>query len=72
MKHLNPHDILTDAQHGFHQNQSCESQLLLAVNECTKGLDYGKQIDADFTKAYNEVSHKPLFTKLSYYGIQGS
>ena len=72
MKHLNSHKILSDAQHGFRQNHSCESQLLLTVNDFAKGLDDGKQTDAvslDFSKAFNKVSHKYLFIKLSYYGI---
>ena len=75
MKHLNSHNILSNAQHGFRQNHSCESQLLLTVNDFAKALDDGKQIDAmvlDFTKAFDKVSHKHLFAKLSYYGIQGS
>ena len=74
MKHLISHNILSDAQHGFHQNPSCESQLLLTVDDFAKALDDGKQIDAmvlDFTKAFDKVSHKHLFAKLSYYDIQG-
>ena len=75
MKHLNSHKILSDAQNGFRQNHSCESQLLLTVNDFAKGLDDGKQTDAvslDFSKAFDKVSHRHLFIKLSYYGIRGS
>ena len=75
MKHLNSHEIFSDAQHGFHQNHSCESQLLLTVNDFAKGLDDRKQIDAvsfDFSKVFDKVSHKHRFIKLSYYGIRGS
>jgi len=43
MKHLKSHDILSSAQHGFCQNHSCESQLLLTVNDFAKGLDDGNQ-----------------------------
>jgi len=69
------HNILSDAQHGFRQNHSCELQLLLTVDDFAKGLNDGKQIDAvalDFTKAFDRVSHKHLFVKLSHYGICGS
>ena len=74
MKHLNAHNILSNAQCGFRQNHFCESQLLLTFNDLAKALDDGKQIDAmvlDFIKAFDKVSHKHLFAKLSYYDIQG-
>ena len=61
-------------QHGFCQNHSCEYQLLLTGNDFAKGLD-GKQTDAlalDFSKAFDKVSHRHLFIKLSYYSIQDS
>ena len=31
MSHLEAHDILTDAQHGFRRRRSCETQLILIV-----------------------------------------
>ena len=74
MNHLNLHDILFNAQHGFHSKRSCETQLLLTVHDFASGLNDGKQTDAiilDFTKAFNKVSHKHLYTKLHYYGIRG-
>ena len=74
MNHLNLHDILSNAQHGFHSKLSCETQLLLTVHDFASGLNDGKQTDAiilDFTKAFDKVSHKHLCTKLLYYGIRG-
>ena len=74
MNHLNLHDILSNAQHGFHSKRSCETQLLLTVHDFASGLNDGKQTDAiilDFTKAFDKVSHKHLCTKLHYYGIRG-
>ena len=68
MKHLNSHKILSDAQHGFRQNHSCESQLLLTVNDFAKGLNDGKQTDAvslDFSKAFDKVSHNYINIYLS-------
>ena len=68
MNHLNLHDILSNAQHGFRLKQSCETQLLLTgVHDFASGLNDGKQTDAiilDFTKAFDKVSHKHLCTKL--------
>ena len=75
MKHLNSHEILLYAQHGFCQNHSCKSQLLLMVNDFANRLDDGKQTDLvslDFSKAFDKVSYKHLFIKLSYYDIRGS
>ena len=56
IKHLVIHNILTNAQHGFRQGHSCDSQLLLTVHDIATGLNNGKQIDAialDFTKAFD-------------------
>ena len=74
MNHLNLHDILSNAQHGFRSKRSCETQLLLTVHDFASGLIDGKQTDAiilDFTKAFDKVLHKHLCTKLHYYGICG-
>ena len=75
MNHLNLHDILSNAQHGFRSKRSCETQLLLTVHDFASGLIDGKQMDAiilDFTKALDKVLHKYLCTKLHYYGYTWS
>jgi hypothetical protein len=36
MKHLDKHQILTDYQHGFRASRSCESQLLIIINDIAK------------------------------------
>ena len=54
MDHLDKLNILTDNQHGFRHNRSCESQLILTTNDFAKSLDKGRQTDAiimDFSKA---------------------
>ena len=38
MNHLNLHDILSNAQHGFCLKRSCETQLLLTVHDFSSGL----------------------------------
>ena len=47
MKHLNSHEILLGYLRGFRQIiNSCESQLLLTVDDFTKGLNDRKQTNA--------------------------
>ena len=73
--HLETNSILCDAQHGFRKKRSCETQLIITVNEIASRLNLGKQVDVltlDFSKAFDKVPHERLFHKLQYYGIQGS
>ena len=37
--------ILTDAQHGFRKRCSCETQLLLTIQELAKNIDNKGQVD---------------------------
>ena len=46
--HLNKYNILCDQQHGFHQGRSCETQLLLTVNDFAKNLNRNEQTDVIF------------------------
>ena len=55
------HHILSDFQHGFRKNRSCESQLILTINDLARGLGNSQQIDGtllDFWKAFNKVPHR--------------
>ena len=73
MAHFDQQNILHDAQHGF-RKRSCESQLILTVQDLAKGLDDNGQIDAvllDFSKAFDKVPHHRLHHKLEHYGIRG-
>ena len=74
MGHLDKHDILSDFNHAFRKKRSCESQLILTVNDIALALDKTKQIDCillDFAKAFDKVSHKSLLAKLRSYGVDG-
>jgi len=51
MKHLEHHCILSDQQHGFRKGRSCETQLILTVNDLAKGIDDLSQVDAE-SKCY--------------------
>ena len=54
---------------------SCQIQLIEAMHDWTNILNKGKsQIDVilcDFGKAFDDVPHYHLFTKLYMYGITG-
>ena len=69
-KHLSANNFLLDSQHGFGEKLSSVTQL---ISSC---LDWATtiQIDVvfhDFSKASDEVHHRRLSVKLSYYGING-
>ena len=72
--HLANHKILSDAQHGFRKRRSCDTQLLLVLNDFSRGLEDKSQTDViflDFAKAFDKVSHQGLLEKAYYYGIRG-
>ena len=72
--HLSKHNILCDQQHGFRQSRSCETQLIITINDFAESLNRDEQTDViflDFSKAFNKVSNQHLFHKLHHYGIRG-
>ena len=75
MTHLENHNILSHFQHGFRSQHSCESQLIITVEDLARNLDYGLQTDTlilDFQKAFDTVPHQRLIQKLDHYGIRGN
>ena len=75
MQHLDIQKILCDQQHGFRKRRSCDSQLLVTIQDISANLDEGEQIDAvmqDFSKAFDKVPHQRLLLKLRHYGIGDS
>ena len=71
--HLSKHNILCDQQHGFQQSRSCETQLIITINDFAESLNRNEQTDViflDFSKAFDKVSHQHLFHKLHHYGIR--
>ena len=74
LKHLEKHRVLTSLNHGFRSGYSCETQLLVTLNDFMKAFDRGKQIDViilDFSKAFDTVPHNKLLHKMNEYGIRG-
>ena len=72
---LEDNNIITPRQHGFRLGYSCETQLILAINDWSHSFDLGHRTDVaifDFSKAFDKVPHKRLLAKLAYYGIAGN
>ena len=73
-KHLANSNILFELQHGFRKKRSCETQLVMLVDEISKNRQLGKQTDLiplDFSKAFDKIAHESLISKLHFYGIRG-
>ena len=67
-------NYLSPFQQGFRQKRSCESQLLTTLRDFSSCLNSNDQIDAvlvDFSKAFDEVDHKLLLSKIENIGIHG-
>ena len=74
MSHLEDNGLLTNSQHGFRANRSCETQIMNFTQELTKGMAEGQQFDVnvmDFSKAFDRVPHHRLLRKAEHYGIEG-
>ena len=72
--HLTRYNILCDQQHGFRHSRSCQTQLILTINDLAESLNRNEQTDViflDFSKAFDKVSHLHIFHKLHHYGIRG-
>ena len=71
---LTKNQLLTPQQHGFIRGRSCQTNILLCLENWTKILDDGIGVDVayfDYAKAFDKVSHKLLMLKLESYGIAG-
>ncbi len=70
--HLDEHNILSKVQHGFRYLHSCETQLMITIQDLMSHGDDNTQIDMailDFSKAFYTVPHHILLGKLQFHGI---
>jgi len=70
---VDQYDILSPYQHGFRKLYSCETQLLVTIQDLLFHRDKHVPVDMailDFSKAF-DVPHRRLLGKLSLYGING-
>ena len=71
MVHCN---LFSPHQYGFLAGKSCVSQLIDELDDWTKILDNGGNVDivyTDFMKAFDKVPHQRLLLKVESYGITG-
>ena len=69
------HKLLNSSQHGFLKARSCLTNMLCFLEEITKWIDVGSQVDIiylDFQKAFDKVPHQRLLLKLKAHGIGDS
>ena len=67
--------LISNKQYGFIAGRSTSLQLLHMLDRWTEYLEYGGQIDvmySDFEKAFDEVLHARLLSKLYSYGISNT
>ena len=74
LDHLDRNNILTSLNHGFRKGFSCETQLMVTMDDLLKSSENNLQTDIiilDFAKAFDTVPHNKLICKLKSYGIEG-
>ena len=72
--YLDEYKLLSDKQHAFRKNRSCETQLVTVINDWAKILDAGGQVDTFILyskKVFDTPPHELLKCKLHSYGISG-
>lgn len=73
-KHFTRSNLFYELQHGFREKRSCQSQLLMLIDDILQSVNQRSQVDLillDFSKAFDMVNHEKLLYKLHFYGIRG-
>ena len=73
--HMNVYAIYSNCQHGFRKHRSCVKQLLKVMKDFTKLIEEKSDfyiIYLDFRKAFDQVPHQRLLSKLSSVDITGN
>ena len=72
---MNVYAIYSNCQHGFRKHRSCVTQLLKVMEDFTKLIEEKSDFDIiylDFKKAFDQVPHQRLLSKLSSVGTTGN
>ena len=67
VRHLDGQGLMYDLQHGFREKRSCETQLIMLVEDLARKAGLRKHTDLillDFSKAFDKVNHSKLILKL--------
>ena len=73
-RHFTDLNIVYELQHRFRERGSCETQLIMLVDELSKNMQMGKQTDLillDFSKAFDKVAHEKVLQKLHFTAFGG-
>uniref|UniRef100_A0A670HPH4 Gypsy retrotransposon integrase-like protein 1 n=1 Tax=Podarcis muralis TaxID=64176 RepID=A0A670HPH4_PODMU len=71
-EHLERNVVITNSQHGFLKNKSCQTNLISFFDRITTLVDEGNAVDVaylDFSKAFDKVPHDILVKKLVKCGL---
>ncbi|CAM5124933.1 unnamed protein product [Natator depressus] len=74
-KHLEDNKVISNSQHGFVRNKSCQTNLIAFSDKVTSLVDSGEAVDVvylDFSKAFDTVLNDLLINKLGKYNLDGA
>ena len=75
IRHMMRNHLFSSKQYGFISGRSTTLQLLKVLDQWSQVLDMGGQVDViymDFMKAFDQVPHRRLMSKIESYGISGN